>query len=288
MLQVITNSLISGAIYAIIAAGFNLVYSVHRFFYLAHGSILLVGGFAFYFASETYHLHPVISLMVATGVSVVLALLNELLIHRPLRQRQATNFSLFLASTASLTIVQGLLLYCNGSSPFTYQWPLNIIEIGSARITQTQVWIICSAFIIFLSLWLLMTKTLFGKSIQAIADSPVLAKAFGLPVPLLYLQTTVLSAILATAGGILMSFERDLRFDMGMEAILKGIIASIIGGIGNVPAALVGGFLLGLVENLTAWFLPSSYKTTISSVLLITFLLLRPTGLLGTKFFPNR
>jgi branched-chain amino acid transport system permease protein len=75
---------------------------------------------------------------------------------------------------------------------------------------------------------------------------------------------------------------------MGMEAILKGIIASIIGGIPNVPAALLGGFLLGLIENLSAWFLPSNYKTTISSVVLIVFLLLRPTGIIGSKFFPNR
>ncbi len=288
MLQVIANAFISGAIYATISAGFNLVYSVHRFFYLAHGSVLLVGGFAFYFAFETYHLHPAIAILLAIGAATILAMLNEILIHRPLRQRQANNFSLFLASTASLSIVQGLLLYFNSSRTFTYQWPLNVIEIATVRITLTQCWIIASACLIFSILWWIMNKTTFGKSLQAIADSPTLARAIGLPVSTLYLQTTILSAILAAAGGILMSLERDLRFDMGMEAILKGIIASIIGGIPNVPAALLGGFLLGLIENLAAWFLPSNYKTTISSIVLIVFLLFRPTGIIGSKFFPNR
>lgn len=288
MLQVIANAFISGAIYATIAAGFNLVYSVHRFFYLAHGSVLLVGGFAFYFAFQTYQLPALIAVLISITAAITLALLNEILIHRPLRQRQVSNFSLFLASTASLNIVQGLLLYFNSSRTFTYQWPLNVIEIGTIRITHTQLWIIGSAVLIFSILWWIMNKTMFGKSLQAISDSPVLARAIGLPVSTLYLQTTILSAVLAAAGGILMSLERDLRFDMGMEAILKGIIASIIGGIPNVPAALLGGFLLGLIENLSAWFLPSNYKTTISSVVLIVFLLLRPTGIIGSKFFPNR
>jgi branched-chain amino acid transport system permease protein len=288
MLQVIANAFISGAIYATITAGFNLVYSVHRFFYLAHGSVLLVGGFAFYFALQTYHLHWIIAVLIAIAAAIILALLNEILIHRPLRQRQANNFSLFLASTASLNIIQGLLLYFNSSRTFTYQWPLNVIEIATVRITHSQLYIIGSAVIIFSILWVIMNKTMFGKSLQAISDSPVLARAIGLPVSALYLKTTILSAILAAFGGILMSLERDLRFDMGMEAILKGIIASIIGGIPNVPAAILGGFLLGLIENLSAWFLPSNYKTTISSVVLIVFLLLRPTGIIGSKFFPNR
>jgi branched-chain amino acid transport system permease protein len=89
--------------------------------------------------------------------------------------------------------------------------------------------------------------------------------------------------MLASAGGILQSFEQDLRFDMGLIAVLKGIIASIIGGIGNVPGALAGGLLLGLIENLSTWILPSGYKNVVSSLVLIGFLLFRPNGIMGSR-----
>jgi branched-chain amino acid transport system permease protein len=285
-LQVLVNAIISGTIYAMIAVGFNLVYSTHRFFYIAHGAVSLVSAFAFYFTRQSF------SIWIASGAailaSLILAILNELLIHRPLRERRANSFSLFLASSSSLTITQSLLLLAKGSETYTYQWPNNVLEIGSIRITHTQILEICITLAMFGSLWWIMRRTFFGKSLQAIAEVPTLARAIGLPIDTLYLQSTLLSALFAAVGGVLLSFEQDLRFNIGMESILKAITACTIGGIGNVPAALLGGLFLGLIENLTTWFFPSSYKTLISSSVMIGFLLFRPTGLLGTKFFPNR
>jgi len=190
-----------------------------------------------------------------------------------------------MASTASLLLIQSLLLFIFGPSAHTYQWPLSPVEFAGVRVTRVQIVIVLVSLSLFGLLLIFMKRTRVGKSLRALADSSELARASGLPVTKLNLYSVCISAVLGTVAGILQSFDQDLRFDMGLHAVLKGVIASILGGVGNVPAALVGGLLLGLVENLSTWFLPSGYKNVVSSLVLIGFLLFRPSGLMGSKIF---
>lgn len=281
MEQVVLNAIIAGSIYGLIASGFSLVYNVQRFFYMAHGAVLAIGAFTFHVLLRSLHVSPFLAFPTAVAASVGVGLINEVMIHRPLRRRAATNLSLFIASSASLLLTESVLLFVFGPTARTYQWSVSSIEIAGARITPMQLLIVVACLSMFSILVLFMQRTLIGKSLRALADSVELARSCGLPVLRLNIAVVSVSAVLAAVGGILQSFEQDLRFDMGMYAILKGIIASILGGVGNVPGALAGGLLLGLVENASTWFLPSGYKNVVSSVVLIGFLLLMPGGLMG-------
>src|SRR5262247_895430 len=116
MAQVLANAVIVGSIYALIAAGFSLVYNVQRFFYIAHGAVLAVGAFVFHLLSQGLSVNPFLAFPLAIGASLAVGAGNEILIHRPLRRRAATNLSLFMASSASLVLVQNLLLFIFGPS----------------------------------------------------------------------------------------------------------------------------------------------------------------------------
>lgn len=288
MQQILANAVVVGSIYALIAAGFSLVYNVQRFFYVAHGAVLAVGAFAFHLLYQSLGVRPLLAFPLAIGASLTIGAVNEVLIHRPLRRRAATNLSLFMASSASLLLTQNLLLFLFGPSALTYQWPLSTLVFGGVRVTYVQVLVVLVSLSIFCMLLLFMKRTFIGKSLRALADSVELSRSCGLPVSRLNLAAVSISAILGSVGGVLQSFEQDLRFDMGLYAILKGIIASILGGVGNVPGALVGGFLLGLVENLSTWFFPSGYKNVVSSLVLIGFLLFKPNGLMGSIVLTRR
>jgi len=288
MPQVLANAVIVGSIYALIAAGFSLVYNVQRFFYIAHGAVLAVGAFTFHLLFQSLSLSPFLAFPLALGTSIAVGAVNEVLIHRPLRRRAATNLSLFMASSAFLLLIQNLLLFIFGPTVLTYQWPLSPVAFAGVRVTRVQILVVLASLSMFCMLLVFMKRTFLGKSLRALADSVELSRSCGLPVSRLNLAAVSISAVLGSVGGILQSFEQDLRFDMGLYAILKGIIASILGGVGNVPAALVGGFLLGLVENLSTWYLPSGYKNVVSSLVLIGFLLFKPAGLMGSTVLKGR
>ena len=126
-------------------------------------------------------------------------------------------------------------------------------------------------------------QTKVGKALRATADNETIASTMGINVKLMTFLTTGIGSGLAGLAGILVALEQNLEHSMGLSAVLKGLTAAIIGGIGNVPAAILGGYLIGLAENLGIWYLPSGYKDAIAFAVLIIFLLFRPQGFLGIK-----
>lgn len=283
-LQVVLNGLIAGSVYALVAVGFSLVYSTQRYFHIAHGSVVAVGAFSFYSFYKLCGVSPALALPGALVVAMVVGSLIELGVHRPLRKRGATNLLHFLASTAVFLLVQNVLLLAFGSSVRTLSLPIQEgISLGGAVVTYTQLLAIAAALVIFVALYILMTGTRFGRAVRAVSEDPLGASIVGSNVEGLYFGVANLAAVLACIAGVIMSLEQDLRFDMGLHAILSGMVAAIIGGVGNVPAAVAGGFLLGVTESISVWFLPAGYKRVVTFGILILFLLLRPRGLWGAK-----
>ncbi len=133
------------------------------------------------------------------------------------------------------------------------------------------------------ALWLVIDRTKMGKAIRAVADDPVGASVAGIYPERVILFAFGIGSALAGMAGILISLETNIEPTMGMNAILKGIIASIIGGIGSIPGAVLGGFFLGIIENLGIWKIQAGWKDTIAFAVLIIFLLLRPEGILGKR-----
>ena len=153
----------------------------------------------------------------------------------------------------------------------------------TAVITPTQITILIVSILLMFLLWYFIQKTKLGKAMRAVADDPLAASVVGINPDKIILASFAIGSALAGVAGVLISLETNLEPTMGFSAILKGIIASIIGGIGSIPGAVFGGFFLGLVENLGIWKIPSIWKDFISFAILIIFLLIRPYGIFGTK-----
>jgi branched-chain amino acid transport system permease protein len=156
-------------------------------------------------------------------------------------------------------------------------------QIFGAVITNIQIMILVVSCLLFVILWLFIQKTKIGKAMRAVSDDPITASVVGIHPEKTIFASFAIGSVLAGIAGILISLETNIEPTMGFNALLKGIIASIIGGIGSIPGAMLGGFFLGIAENLGIWKIQAGWKDCIAFVILIIFLLFRPGGILGSK-----
>lgn len=282
--QLIANGLIAGSIYALMAAGFSLMYALQRFMNIAHGATYLTGAFAAYAAAVLWGLPLWIAFVLGLIAATLLGLLTDQLVFRPLqRQKDRTN-ALLMASFGVFLLVEAVVLMLFGADVKSFGLPVEKgMAVMGAVVTPVQLVIIVAAPVVFLGLWFLLYRTRLGTALRATADNETIAKTMGINVRFMTFISTGIGSMLAGLAGILVALEQNLEHSMGLSAILKGLTAAIIGGIGNVPAAILGGYLLGLAENLGVWYLPSGYKDAIAFVVLILFLLFRPQGFLGAR-----
>ena len=152
-----------------------------------------------------------------------------------------------------------------------------------AVITDIQILILVVSGLLLVVLWLFIQRTKLGKAMRAVSDDPIAASVVGIYPEKTIFASFAIGSALAGAAGVLISLETNIEPTMGFSAILKGIIASIIGGIGSIPGAMFGGFFLGIAENFGIWKIQAGWKDCIAFAILIFFLLLRPGGILGIK-----
>jgi len=288
--QLLTNGLIAGSIYSLIALSFTIIYRTVKFFHFAHGVVYTAGAYLAYTLAISLGLNFLISFFLATVLAGVLGLCIDRLVYSPLRQQKAPNLVLLIASFGVFIFIQNFIQLLYGAQILTLRTgPIREgYQIFSAVITPIQIMILVVSIILMCGLWLFIQKTKMGKAMRAVADDPVGASVVGI-----YPENTILTAFAigsAAAGiaGILISLETNIEPTMGFSAILKGIIASIIGGIGSIPGAMLGGLFLGIVENLGIWKIQAGWKDTIAFAVLIIFLLFRPGGIFNVKAGPER
>lgn len=281
----VINGVIVGAIYALLALGFTIVYRTVKFFHFAHGVVYAVGAYIAYSLIITLGLNPIVSFFLASLLAGVVGVLIDRLVYRPLRMRKAPNLVFLIASFGVFIFIQNLLQLIYGAQIFTIR--TGPVKEGhhflGAVITDTQILILTTSVTLCIALWLFVKKTKLGKAMRAVADDPLAASIVGINPERIILAAFAIGSALAGAAGILISLETNIEPTMGMNAILKGIIASIIGGIGSIPGAMFGGLFLGIAENLGIWKISAGWKDCIAFVILIVFLLLRPGGIMGIK-----
>lgn len=211
-------------------------------------------------------------------------------VYSPLRRQNATNLVLLIASFGVFIFIQNLIQLLCGAQILTLRTgPIREgYTIFSAVITPIQMTIIVTSVITTVGLWFFIQRTKLGKAMRAVSDDPMAASVVGIYPEKIIRWTFLIGSALAGMAGVLISLETNIEPTMGFSAILKGIIASIIGGIGSIPGAMFGGLLLGLAENLGIWKIQAGWKDTIAFVVLILFLLLRPQGILGVKTHKER
>jgi branched-chain amino acid transport system permease protein len=283
--QIILNGVLIGSIYALIALGFAVIYRTVRFFHFAHGVVYAAGAYIAYTFIISLGVNPVISFFLAATLAGIIGIIIDRLIYKPLRKRKAPNLVFLLASFGIFIFIQNLLQLIYGAQILTIR--TGPIKEGhhflGAVITDTQILILIVSGLLSIALWLFIKQTKLGKAMRAVADDPMAASIVGINPERIILAAFAIGSALAGAAGILISLETNIEPTMGMNAVLKGIIASIIGGIGSIPGAMFGGLFLGLAENLGIWKISAGWKDCIAFVILIIFLLVRPGGIMGVK-----
>jgi len=266
------------------ASSFSLIFNITKFMDLSPGAIFVVGAFSAYAFNILLGLNFFLSLIFSLVIVSIVAILINKIVYKPLRNKNASNFILLLASFGVFLFITGIILLVFGTDVRTFGLPIiRGYEVFGFIITKIQILLITSSLILFLLLQLFIKKTRTGKVMRAVADDKQVASILGINVEKTMSMTFLMAALLAGIAGILVALEQNLEYSMGFMVVLKGLTASIIGGIGNIPAALLGGLLIGIIENLGIWLLPSTYKDVIAFVILILFLLFRPKGLFGVK-----
>lgn len=283
--QLILNGLISGSIYALIALGFTVIYRTVKFFHFAHGVVYTVGVYLAYTFMMTFGINPILSFFFASILTGVIGVSIDKLVYFPLRKQKASSLVFLVTSFGVFVFIQNLIQLVYGAQILTLRTcPVKEgRQIFGAIITDTQILILVVSCVLLVILWLFIQKTKLGKAMRAVSDDPIAASVVGIyPEKIIFISFAI-GSILAGAAGILISLETNIEPTMGLNAILKGIIASIIGGIGSIPGAMLGGFLLGITENLGIMKIQAGWKDTIAFAILIVFLLLRPGGIFGIK-----
>ena len=283
--QLLVNGLIAGAIYALVAAGFSLIYAVCKFVHFAHGAVIAFSAYFLYFLFSMLGLNFVFSVIFTIIFASLLGLLVNQVVYKQLRKRKASKVILLIAGFALLILFESLILLLFGADVKTIGY-LKIakgLEVLGAIITPLQIVIILSSFVLLFLLFFFMKKTKMGKAMRAVADNKEVAEIVGISSEKIYNWSFIIGSAIAGVAAILVGLEQNLEPVMGTSLMIKGFTAAIIGGIGLVPGAILGSYLLGFAENFGIWYLPSGYKDAIAFIILFIFLLFRPQGILGIK-----
>ncbi len=283
--QLFINGLIAGAIYTLVAAGFSLIFSTCKFIHFAHGATVAFSAYFLYLLFSLLGVNFWVSVILTVVFAALFGLLVNVTIYKQFRKRRASPVILLIASFALLIFFESLILIFFGADVKTigHVKIAKGLEFLGAIITPLQILIILTSFLLLGVLFFFMKKTKIGKAMRAVADNKNVAEIVGISAERIYNWSFVIGSTIAGIAAILVGLEQNLEPTMGTNLMIKGFTAAIIGGIGSVPGAILGSFLLGFAENFGIWFLPSGYKDAIAFGILFLFLLFRPQGILGIR-----
>ncbi|HWL14816.1 MAG TPA: branched-chain amino acid ABC transporter permease [Opitutus sp.] len=285
-LQQLINGLSLGAIYALIALGYTMVYGVLRFINFAHADVFMVGAFIGYFLGHRLPENTIwAGLLVLLGAMLGCALLGmliERLVYRPLRGGPTLNVLITAIGMSLLLEYTGQLLFGAAPRTFPQVFPSTNVRFGALIVSSNQLLVMVVAFVLMIGLQLIVFRTKIGTAMRAVALNPKAAQLVGVNNNVVIAFTFALGSALAGAGGVLYALNYpSIDPLMGVVPGLKAFVAAILGGIGNIPGAALGGLLLGTVETYVGGSQWSTYKDAIAFAVLIIILLFRPAGLLG-------
>ncbi len=285
-LSYLINGISLGSIYAIIALGYTMVYGIARMLNFAHGDIIMVGGFAIFTVVSTMGLPPLLGIFVAILVCTVLGVTIERVAYRPLRG--ASSLAVLITAIGVSYLLQNvaLLIFGSNARQFTSVVTLPNLKLADGALTISSVTIvtIISCIAIMVALTSFINKTKVGQAMLAVSEDNGAATLMGIDVNRTIAITFAIgSALAAIAGALLCSTYPSLTPYTGSMPGIKAFVAAVFGGIGSIPGALIGGILLGVIENLSKAYISSQLSDAIVFSVLIIVLLVRPTGILGRK-----
>ncbi|MGC8786762.1 MAG: branched-chain amino acid ABC transporter permease [Anaerolineae bacterium] len=282
ILQQAVNALQLGSSYALLAVGYSMVYGVLRMINFAHADIFMVGAYIGYFAFLGFRLPFVLCLLLAMFGCALLAISIERIAYRPLRTAPRLS-ALITAIGVSLTLEHGTRAVIGPEyRPFPAILPKTTFQIGRVYFTVALFWVLVTSIILMAILSYIVSRTMIGKAMRAISYDREAAMLMGIDVNRIITYTFAIGAAEAGAAGLMWGLVYPMIYPyMGLIPGIKAFVAAVVGGIGSVPGALVGSFILGTIETVTAAFLPSMYRDALAFGILALVLIFRPAGIFG-------
>jgi branched-chain amino acid transport system permease protein len=280
--QLLVNGVIAGGTYALAAVGYSMVYGALKFINFAHGSIAMVGAYIAFVLVTIGNVPLVPAFLASMLLTASLGVMVERVAYRPLRR--APKLASLTTAIAVSFVLDATVMIVMGADIRTFSLTgLKSYQIGPIYITPVQGAIIVTSLVFMVGLYWLLTRTKLGKAIRAVADGISLAEVSGIDTNLIISAVFAIGSALAAASGALIGMDTNLQPTMGFIITVKAFAAVVLGGLGNVWGAVVGAFLIGIVENTGVWFIPPVWKDSIAYGILILVLFLRPSGIFGKK-----
>ena len=283
-LQQLINSLSLGSIYALIALGYTMVYGIIKLINFAHGEVYMVGAYVGYFSMSVLKLGFFESLILAMLICTVLGVLIERIAYRPLRN--STRIAALITAIGVSLLIQYTMMFFVGADPRAYpampDFMNGSINLGGVVIKNQQILIIGVSVLLMILLQFVVKKTKMGKAMRAVSQDPDAARLMGVSVDRTISFTFAIGSALAGAAGVLVGvYYNSINPLMGIIPGLKAFVAAVFGGIGIIPGALIGGYVIGGSETLVSSLGFSLFKDGVVFAILIAILIIKPTGLLG-------
>ena len=283
-LQQLINGLALGSVYALLALGYTMVYGIIQLINFAHGEIYMIGAFAGFYSASTLKLPLIPTLLVAMAVSALAGIIIEKIAYKPLRN--SPRIALLITAIGVSLFLQNAMRLLVGSNPKPFPDLINAgsINIGSIQIDVKTILMFVTSAVLVILLQFIVYKTKIGKAMRASSQDMEAASLMGINVNNTISFTFALGSALAGIAGVLVAISYpSITPYMGAMPGLKAFVAAVLGGIGSIPGALVGGIAIGLLETFSKAYISTNFSDAIVFAMLIIILLIKPAGLLGKK-----
>jgi branched-chain amino acid transport system permease protein len=287
--QQLINGLMLGASYSLVAIGYTLIFGVLNLLYFAHGEVFMVGAFVGLYVvilANTNIYVALLGAMIACGALGILAVVASV---RPVSKDHP--LAQLISSIGVTIVLQNMAIYIFGGQQVAFPDTIKqeLYRIGPVIISSVQIFILVVAVVLMALLWLFIERTKMGRAIRAVAENHETAALLGVNVNRVVLVTFIIASSIAGIAGVLDGVKNsNVSPFMGLEVAVKGLVVMLLGGLGNVMGAMVGGLLLGMVEILSAAYIGTTERDFVTFAILILILLYRPSGLFGTRTTEER
>jgi branched-chain amino acid transport system permease protein len=281
-LQQLINGVVLGSTYALIALGYTMVYGIIELINFAHGEIYMFGAFVGMILVTVYQFPFFLAFFIAMALASLLGITVEFLAYRPLRR--STRLAALISAIGASIFLQNLALLIMGARPYSFPSPFasRVYKTSLFTISRVELIILIVSFLLMLGLTFLIQKTKIGIAMRATAQDKDTASLMGININKVITITFAVGSALGAAAGVMVGiYFRTVTPMMGLMPGLKGFVAAVLGGIGSIPGAMLGGLLLGIAEVMGAAYISSQYRDAVAFAILIIVLLFKPSGLIG-------
>ncbi len=284
-LQLLVDGLQLGALYALMAVGFAIIFGSTRVFHYAHGTTYIIVGYVFFYLGDRLNVPWWLAAAIASAAAVVFGLLIDRFVYRPIQRDEGSFFTVFVASFGVGVVAENLVIIFFGASFVSISTPLTRVQDigGGIVVSYLGMASVLIALALFAFLNWFLGRTDVGVALRALSENPELVRGFGFNPRRLSQYAFAIGSLLVAPAALVATCVTGLTPSAGHRVVLISIAASIIGGIGSLRGAGLGGLILGLAESLAVWKLSTGWSEAVSFIILLGFILARPSGLFGTR-----